>query len=87
MHVPVELWQRFWFLQLVHWSTLVGAVYLLDLGVDNVVGILLLILRSCMRVSLGCNIVHINSGHGMVRGTIHLPLVMPTIHECHNPHI
>ena len=70
MRVLVECWRQFWFLQRVCRLKLAGAVYLSDLGVGNVVGILTSILRFCMHVSLGCNTVHIGSGHGMVRGTI-----------------
>ncbi len=40
-----------------------------------------------MRVFWGRNKVHTGSGLGMVRGTNHLPLVMPMIRGYHNPHI
>ena len=87
MHVLVVWWQQSWFPQQVNWSKLVGAEYLSDLGVDNVAGILLSILRLCMHAPLGCNTAHIGSGHGMVQGTIHLLLLMPTILEYCNLHI
>ena len=75
------------FLWRVHQLTLVGAVCWLDLGVGNVAGIPLLILRFYMLVFWGRSTVHTGSDPGMVQGTTRQPLVMPMIRGYHNLHI
>jgi hypothetical protein len=58
-----------------------------NLGVDNVADTPPLIPRFCMLGFLVYNTMRIGSGPWTVPGTTHLPLLLPTILECHNPHI